>query len=137
MTPSMPTWWTPAEAAAELGLTRAQLQYRTRVGQLPCIRFGHTDPEARRGTTTRYDVAAIQDQGEARPPRAWAETPATAETLAAWLRIDAKTLRRAIRLGQIRSDRSPTARRAPHAFSRKTVLAFLDAYTPPLSRDPR
>jgi hypothetical protein len=120
-----PTWWTPAEVAAELGLTRSQVQRRVRKGALPCLAFGYVDPADRRGATFRFDAAAIRRRGEAAPPESWAQNPATAEQLAAWLRVDPKTLRRAIDLGQLRSERPVSDTRGPHVFRRRAVLAFL------------
>lgn len=118
-------WLTTREVAAELGLTVSQVWRRVHRGDLPCISFGYVDPEDRRGATLRFDAEAIRRRGEAAPPAEWTEAPATAEELAAWLRVDPKTIRRVVDLGQLHSARSVEATRAPHVFRRRAVLAFL------------
>ena len=118
-------WLTTREVAAELGLTVSQVWRRVRFGRLPSITFGYTDPENRRGATVRFDAAAVRQRGRVEVPARWSEAPATAEELAAWLRVDPKTIRRALDLGQLHSARPAAATRAPHVFRRREVMAFI------------
>jgi hypothetical protein len=124
-----PTWLTTTEVAVALGLTRAQVQRRVRQGTLPCLAFGYADPANRGGATFRFDAGALRGGREAAPPESWTQQPATAEQLAAWLRVDPKTLRRAVALGQLRSSRPVADVYRAHVFSRRAVLAFLVDYS--------